>query len=353
MPQAGRPSQDPRGGAPRAGGPSAGRGQQPGPYQSPQHQSPQQQYSPQPGGYESQRPTQSGPVTGSTPRTDQWGGGAPPNQPEYRPQSGAPADAEVPRKDEPFEEAAFADDRARDDWGGGTETTTAGKLGYMPKEPRRRSDFQKVRSRARKTSPIPKIIIGVVALALVGGGTWWFMNRPAADETTTGAAAGLTYAPSEEPCSLVDAAPLEAAVNSSDPETVAQAEEKSRGWAQSCTMTYGEPERAAALLEVESTVFDTDAMASVNFELGTGDIGEKGEAWTPVDPAPSVGDESAAVARVVADETSNFHLHVQDDNVYLVVRLSVAPDAALDQQGLTDLATQLASAYLENWRDAS
>ncbi|MCC3763853.1 hypothetical protein K3N28_12330 [Glycomyces sp. TRM65418] len=292
-------------------------------------------------------------MTGSTPRTDQWGGGAPPARPEYRPQSGAPAGAEVPpRKDEPFEEAAFADDQVRD-WDNGTETAAIGKLGYMPKEPRRRSDFQKVRSRARKSSPIPKIIIGVVVLALVGGGVWWFMSRPPGDETATGADAGLTYAGSEEPCGLVDAAPLEALVDGTEPESVAGAEEKSSGWVQSCSMTYGEPERAAALLEVEGMVFDSDAKASVNFELGTGDIGEMGEAWTPVDPAPSVGDESAAVARVVAEGTSNYHLHVKDDNVYVVVRLSVAPDTAVDEQGLTDLATELANAYLERWQDAS
>ena len=103
-------------------------------------------------------------------------------------------------------------------------------------------------------------------------------------------------------------------------------------------------------MEVEGTVFDSDAKASVNFELGTNDIGELGEAWTPVDPAPCVGDQSAAVARVVTDGTSNFHLHVQDDNVYLVVRLAVAQEAAMDQQGLTDMATEMASSYLENWR---
>lgn len=372
MPQAGRPSQDPRGGAPRAGGPAAGRGQQPGPYQPPQHQSPQQQppqhqspqqqqYSPQTGGYESRRPQQGGPVTGATPRTDQWNAGSPPrrdagsqpNPHEYRPQPGAPAGAEVPqRKDEPFEEAAFADDRSRSDWGGGGETTAIGRLGYMPKEPRRRSDFQKVRSRARKSSPIPKIIIGVVALALVGGGAWWFLNRDTAEETGTGGDPSLTYAGSEEPCSLADPAPLESVVDGEPSEPVAEAEQKNTGWVQSCTMTYGEPTLAAALVEFDSTVYDSDAKASVNFELDTGGLGEQGEALAPVDPAPAIGDQSAAVARVVTDGTSTFHLHVQDDNVYLVVRLSVAKEAALDQQGLADLTTELANAYLENWREA-
>ena len=78
-----------------------------------------------------------------------------------------------------------------------------------------------------------------------------------------------------------------------------------------------------------------------------------GEAWTLVDPAPEVGDETAAVARVVVDGTSNYHLHIHDDNVYMVLRLSVAPGAGLDEQGLTDLASALATAYLENWRNAS
>lgn len=362
MPQAGRPSPEPRGGIPRAGGPaaggpaaggpSAGRGQQPG-----QYQSPQQQYSPQSGGYASP----SGPVTGSSPRADQRSAGSPPRREpgpsprgaEYRPQAEGAPSAEVPVQDQPFEEAAFTD-RSRDDWGGGNETTAIGRLGYMPKEPRRRSDFQKVRSRARKSSPWPKIIAAIVALGLVGGGAWWFMNRPAEEDSGTAAASGLTYAGSEEPCSLVDAGELESIVDGTEPVASAEGEQKSRGWVQSCSLTYGEPEQAAALLEIEGTVFDSDSKASVNFDLGTREIGEMTEPWTVVDPAPAVGDQATAVARIPEEPgTSNYQLHLQDDNVYLVVRLSVAEGAGLDQQGLTDLTTALANAYLENWRDAS
>jgi hypothetical protein len=369
MPQAGRPSQDPRGGVPRAGGPSAGRGPQAGQGfqgqgQSPQHQSPQQQFSPQPGGYESRRP-QGGPVTGSTPRAEQWGAGSPP-----RPDAGSPPRREagstpraagapqsppqgaepIARRDQPFEETAFADE-SRSEWGGGNETTNIGRLGYMPKEPRRRSDFQKVRSRARKSSPVPKIIGAVVALALVGGGVWWFMNRDEGGESAGGEDSNLTYTGSSEPCSLVDTAPIDSIVDGAEPEAVGDAEDKRSGWAQSCDLTYGEVERATALVEVESMVLDSDAKASVNFELGTGDLGEQ-EAWTLVDPAPSIGDQSAAIARVPEDGTSNFHLHVQDDNSYTVVRISVGADAAMDQQGLQDLALAIANGYLENWRDA-
>lgn len=377
VPQAGRPSQDPRGGAPRAGGPSAGRGPQQGGQggfqgqRSGQGQSPQQpgpgyggqspqQFSPQYGGYESRRPQ--GPVTGATPRAerqDQWGAGSPPRAgspaqaPQGAPQASGPGGEPLSRKEQPFEETAFADE-SRGEWGGGSETTTIGRLGYMPKEPRRRSDFQKVRSRARKSSPIPKIIGGVVALALVGGGVWWFMNRDEGSESTGGTETNLTFEGSSEPCSLVDASPLEAVVNGAEPTMVGEGEDKSRGWVQSCSMTYGEAERATALLEVESTVFDSDAKASVNFELGTSDIGELGEAWTLVEPAPEIGDQSAAVSRVPEDGgTSNFHLHVQDDNTYMVVRLSVAEEAGMDQQGLTELALAIANGYLENWRDAS
>ncbi|THV22031.1 hypothetical protein [Glycomyces paridis] len=346
MPQAGRPSPETRGGVPRAGGPSAGgpgagRGQQPG-----QYQSPQQQYSPQTGA-EPPRSAQTGPLPGSSPRGDQRGSGTPAS-PQRAPE-GAPSRG----SHQPFEEAAFADDRSQGDWGGGAETTTIGRLGYMPKEPRRRSDFQKVRSRARKSSPIPKILIGILVLALVGGGAWWWMNRPAEEDAGQAAAEGLTYAGSEAPCSLIDRTTLEAVVDGAEPVEAPAGEEKSRGWVQSCSLTYGEPEKAAALLEIEGTVFDTEAKASVNFELGTREIGELGEAWTAVDPAPEVGDENAAVARVVADGTSNYHLHVHDDNVYMVVRLSVAKDAELDEQGLTDLAAGLAATYLENWRAES
>ncbi|MEU5875802.1 hypothetical protein AB0A73_30100 [Glycomyces sp. NPDC047369] len=346
-PQAGRPS--PQAGAPRAGGPSAGRGPQAGQYQSPQQQfSPQHGgYEAQPGGYESRRA--GGPVTGSTPRTDVRStvqGGR-----EYRPQPGAPEGSPRPRQDQPFEEAAFVDERGGDDWGGGGETTAIQGLGS--REPRRRSDFQKVRSRARKSSPWPKIIAAVVALGLVGGGVWWFMNRDTGADEGGAADAGLTYAGTEEPCSLVDAAALESVTGGAEPTEAAEAEQKSRGWVQSCSVTYGEPDQAAALLEIDGTVFDTDAKASVNYELGTGELGDMAELWTPVDPAPAIGDQAAAVARVVTDGTSNYQLHLQDDNVYLVLRLSVSKDAGVDEAALTDMTTQLAEAYLANWRDAS
>jgi hypothetical protein len=59
------------------------------------------------------------------------------------------------------------------------------------------------------------------------------------------------------------------------------------------------------------------------------------------------------VARVVTDGTSNYQLHLQDDNVYLVLRLSVAKEAGVDEASLTEMTTQLAEAYLANWRDAS
>ncbi|PRY54151.1 hypothetical protein [Glycomyces artemisiae] len=360
-PQAGRPS--PQAGAPRAGGPSAGRGPQAGQYQSPQQQfSPQHGgyeaqpggyeaqpggYEAQPGGYESRR--SGGPVTGSTPRTDPRStvqGGR-----EYRPRPGAPEGSPRPRQDQPFEEAAFGDERGGDDWGGGGETTAIKGLGS--KEPRRRSDFQKVRSRARKSSPWPKVIAAVVALGLVGGGVWWFMNRDSGEEQGGAADAGLTYAGSEEPCSLVDAAALEPATGGAEPAESAVAEQKTGSWHQKCDLTYGEPDQAAAMLTIEGSVYESDAMASVNFDLGTGDMSEMPELWTIVDPAPSVGDEAAAISRVVTDGTSNYQLHVQDDNAYLVVRLAVSKDAGVDEAALTDMTTQLAEAYLANWRDAS
>jgi len=351
-PQAGRPS--PQAGAPRAGGPSAGRpSPQAGQYQSPQQQSPQQfspqhgGYEAQPGGYESRRP--GGPVTGSTPRTDSRG--ALPGGREYRPRQGAPEGAPQQRQDQPFEEAAFGDDRGGDDWGGGGETTAIKGLGS--REPRRRSDFQKVRSRARKSSPWPKIIAAVVALGLVGGGVWWFMNRDTDTEQGGAADSGLTYSGSEEPCALVDPAALGSAAGGAEPTEAASAEQKTGSWDQKCDLTYGEPDQAAAMLTIEGSVYESDAMASVNFDLGTRDLGEMPELWTVVDPAPAVGDEAAAVARVVTDGTSNYQLHVKDANAYVVVRLAVSKDAAVDEAALTDMTMQLAEAYLANWRDAS
>ncbi|WP_460546545.1 hypothetical protein [Glycomyces halotolerans] len=326
-PQAGRPAagQGPppsAGGRPQAGGPQAGR---PVPAQYP--------------------PPQAGGPPPSPPR---------PGGRQYRPaapqQPGPPAPPDPDRAPEPFEEAAFSDDATA--WGGGEGTQAIGKLGYVPKETRKRSDFQKVRSRARKSSPIPKIIAAVVALGLVGLAGWWWLNRddgPAEEEAVE---SGLTYARSEEPCGLADTAALDGLVDGVEPEPVGETRDRQRGWEQSCVLTYGEADSASALLEFDGTVFESDAKAGVNYELGAGEVAEMADPWTVIEPAPAIGDQAAAVSRVVEEGTSNYQLHLQDDNIYLVVRLSVV-DSGLDQQGMTDLAMELATSYLDSWQDAS
>lgn len=344
-PQAGRPQGGqmpaaggrPQAGGPAAGGPQGGRGQarpQQSPYGSPQRagraQPPQSQPPPQ-------RPEQ--PYR----RPDTPSHGLEPRPPA------APADGT--RSPEPFEEAAFADEPGGGAWGD-EGTTAIGKLGYVPKETRKRSDFQKKRSRARKTSPIPKIIAAVAALALLGGAGWWWFNRDGSSDETTDTASNLTYGQNEEPCSLVDAAPLEEYTDGVEAEATAQAEQKNSGWEQSCALTYGAPDSSVALLEFEAVSFETDARASVNFELEASQIAELTDSWEQVDPAPEVGDQAAAVAAAADEGTSNYQLHLQDDNVYMVVRLALV-DSGLDQEGLTELTVQLADSYLAAWRDAS
>ncbi|HEU5128468.1 MAG TPA: hypothetical protein VFU12_10810 [Glycomyces sp.] len=335
----------PQGGGPAAGGPQAGRGQA----------RPQQPAygSPPPAGGRAQPPQPpAAPPQSSPPRA-----GRPyqqrPEQPEYASPSspGRPGPADETRSPEPFEEAAFAQEPT-DSWGGEEGTTAIGKLGYVPKETRRRSDFQKKRSRARKTSPVPKIIAAVVALGLLGGIGWWWFNREDTGEATQEAASDLTYTNSEDPCSLADAGMLADYTGGVEPETSAEAEQKSRGWQQLCVLTYGAPDSSVALLEFEALAFESDGKASVNFELGAREVAELTDSWTQVDPAPEVGDQAAAVAAVVDEGTSNYQLHVQDDNVYLVVRLALV-DSGLDQQGLTDLTAGLTDDYLAAWRDAS
>ncbi|WP_156926105.1 hypothetical protein [Glycomyces arizonensis] len=347
MPAAGGRPQ--AGGGPQAGGPQAGRGQarpQQSPYTSPQTggraQAPQAQppHSPQP---------QSPQAQSSPPRPAQ------PYQRQEPSEYGSPrppqaAAAEQTRAPEPFEEAAFAD-APTGSWGDEEGTTAIGKLGYVPKEPRKRSDFQKKRSRARKTSPIPKIIAAIVVLGLLGGaGWWWFSRDDSTGEQTQEAESGLTYGKSEDPCSLADAAPLEQYTGDVEAEATAAAEQKNSGWEQSCTLTYGAVDSAVALLEFEAVSYDSDARASVSFEMSTGGITGS---WTQVDPAPEIGAQAAAVVAIPDDGgTSNYQLHVQDGNVYLIVRLALV-DSGLDQQGLTDLTVQLADSYLAAWRDAS
>ncbi|WP_026932159.1 hypothetical protein [Glycomyces tenuis] len=320
-----------------AGGPQDGRGQarpQQSPYTSPQ--SPGRAQPPQSSPPRSQQPAQP------------YGRQDTPSHGTQSPQR--PAPAEEARAPEPFEEAAFADERGGT-WGD-EGTTAIGKLGYVPKETRRRSDFQKKRSRARKSSPIPKIIAAVVVLGLLGGAGWWWFNRDDSGSETQDAAPGLTYGQSEDPCSLADAAPLEEYIGDVEAETTAEAEQRNSGWEQLCVLTYGAADSSVALLEFEAVSFETDARASVNFELEAGQLAELTDSWTQVDPAPEVGDQAAAVAAVVDEGTSNYHLHVQDDNVYMVVRLALV-GSGLDQQGMTDLSVQLADSYLAAWRDAS
>lgn len=323
------------GGRPQAGAPQGGRGQarpQQSPYTSPQSTG------------RAQPPQSSPPQRPAQPYRRQ----DTPSHGMQSPPPGAPVDET--RSPEPFEEAAFADEQSAA-WGD-EGTTAIGKLGYVPKETRKRSDFQKKRSRARKSSPIPKIIAAVVVLGLLGGAGWWWFNREDDVEETPETAPGLTYGQSEDPCSLADAAPLEEYTGDVEAETTAEAEQKNSGWEQLCVLTYGAADSSVALLEFEAVSFETDARASVNFELEAAQIAELTDSWTQVDPAPEIGDQTAAVAAAVDEGTSNYHLHVQDDNVYLVVRLALV-DSGLDQQGLTDLTVELADSYLAAWREAS
>ncbi|WP_157930737.1 hypothetical protein [Glycomyces xiaoerkulensis] len=314
-PQAGRPGPA-AGGRPQAGSPAAGRGPA-----RPQYQSPQ---------------------TGGMPQS-------PP--PPYGPQPQQPPQVDAEElSPEPFEEAAFGAG-SQGDWSG-EATSTIGRLGAAKESrSRRRTDFQKKRRRARKSSPIPKIIAAVAVLGLLGAAGWWWLNRDDSGDETDTVDPSLAYAPSEEPCSLADSSPLDGLVDGVEPEAVAEAEQRRRGWEQSCVLTYGEPDSAAALLEYEGTVFDSDAKASVNFELGAREVAEMTDPWTVIEPAPELGAQAAAVARVVEEGTSNYQLHLQDGNVYLVVRLSVV-DSGMDEQGMTDLATELAGSYLDAWDDA-
>lgn len=343
MPAAGGRPQG--GGTPTAGGPQAGRGQA-RPQQRPAYGQP-----PAGGRAQPPRPPAS-PAQSTAPRAGQ------PHRPRQDPpEYGSPssprppAPADETRSPEPFEEAAFASEPT-DSWSGDEGTTAIGKLGYVPKETRRRSDFQKKRSRARKTSPIPKIIAAIAVLGLLGGVGWWWFNRDDSAEEAQDAAPGLTYGQSEDPCSLADGGLLADYTGGVEPEATAAAEQKSRGWEQLCVLTYGTPDSSVALLEFEALSFDSDGKASVNFELGAREVAELTDSWTQVDPAPEVGDQAAAVAAVVDEGTSNYQLHVQDDNVYLVVRLALV-DSGLDQQGLTDLTVELTDSYLAAWRDAS
>ncbi|GAB3998376.1 hypothetical protein GCM10029992_24000 [Glycomyces albus] len=200
----------------------------------------------------------------------------------------SPAPPSPDRASEPFEEAAFADDTGQGDWGDGQETTAIGRLGEASKvsRSRRRSDFQKKRSRARKSGPIPKIIAVVVVLGLLGGAGWWWFNR---DDSTGGgdeaADPNLEFAASEEPCGFADTAPMADYVDG-EPESNAETRDRQRGWEQVCSLTYGSPESSTALLEFESTVFESDAVAEVNFDLGYSRVSESEETWAVVDSAP-------------------------------------------------------------------
>lgn len=341
---------------PRAGRPESGRGGPTPPGQGGQMPAAGGRPGPQAGrGPDRQRPP-------ASPQPPPRAGGAPqapqrPQQPQQPPPYGhqsppTPAPPSPERGPEPFEEAAFADDGGRGDWGDAQATTAIGRLGEASgSRSRRRSDFQKKRSRARKSSPIPKIIAVVVVLGLLAGAGWWWFNRDDANGGGDEAAdPNLEFAASEEPCSLADTAPMGDYVDG-EPEPSAETQDRQRGWVQLCSLTYGSPESSTALLEFEGWVFESDAKAGVNFDLGYNQVSESEETWAVVESAPSAGDQSAAVSRVVDEGTSNYQLHVQDGNAYLIVRLSIV-DSGLDEAGLGELSAQLAESYLSAWRDS-
>lgn len=226
-----------------------------------------------------------------------------------------------------------------------------GRIGYSDKGTRKRSDFQKVRSRARKSSPIPKIIAAVVAVGLVGGGIWFWMNRPdSADEGE--ATSGLAFSGSDDPCSFADSAPLADYVDGAEAEPTAASEERNSGFEQTCTLNFGDADSSLALVDFEGVAYESNERASVSYELEARKVADMSAPWTVVEEAPEVGAESAAVARIAEEGTSNYQLHLQDENAYLVVRLSVV-DSDLDEQGLGELAAELASSYLTAWNDAA
>ncbi|QSB06018.1 hypothetical protein [Natronoglycomyces albus] len=311
------------------------------------------QWSPRAG---SPPPASTPPGFGAPPRPGPGETNSPPQSPvhEVRHQTGA---FDLVDPAEPPETASFGADPdggfgSSQSWNGQDEgTELIGKLGYVPKEMRgERGAKKKYRSfgRKKRSSPWAKAAIGAAALALLGGVGWWVWQL---GDDETEADDGLTYSALETPCDMLDLGPLSTWADVDSPDRIDEPEpnERNYGTEQKCSYGWNLDSGTGMTVDLESTVFGADARARTNHDMSTRNLAEE-TGWDLYD-SPDLGNNTVAAVRSWSAETgsSNYQVHVQDANMYLVLRLSVYSEVSDEE--LSESANAIVESYLLNWRD--
>lgn len=279
----------------------------------------------------------------------------------------APRPAPDPRRPDP----RYAE--APSEWDSDENTHMISKLGYVPKESRGdhapeyfdtetvtaadRSKFR-TRKRAKKSSPLMKVLAGVIALLVLGGigfGVWTLVNS--GGDANDG---GLAYAALKKPCDALDTSPIESLVSGSKVDvTKDEVEKNAHSTEQFCETTYGKTGEGG-YLSVHSMVFKRDAGAKNAYEdameeaeANAEEAEANGGAKQVIEPVDGVGAKAYSLLFVAAEgsKTVDYMLAYYVDNAYIETRLS-AFNGAASEKDVRKYTEDIAAKYMENWAGA-
>lgn len=256
------------------------------------------------------------------------------------------------------------------EWDVEENTHMISKLGYVPRESRGdhspeyfdtetvtaadRSKFR-TRKRAKRSSPVVKILVGVVALLLVGGigfGVWALVTGGDEDSGD-----GLTYSPLAKPCDALDSSPIDSLADGKVTPTRDEVSKNAHSSEQYCDAGFG---KDGGSLSIHTQVFKRDAGAKnaykdslAEFKLNADEAEKSGGAEQVIKDVDGVGTKAFSLQYVAAEgsKTVDYMLGYYDDNAYIEARVTVFNGAASDAE-VAKYAKELAGKYMDNWAAA-